>query len=155
MITITKYDKVFFENSKKWLSDLEIKKLTLTPDIDDASREKWFCSLKNKDDYLIWGLKYDDAPIGALGIKNIDWNRGIGEYWGYIGEKTYIGKGYGKEMICFVTSKALKLKLKKLYLKVADYNVRALNCYKKSGFVEVDRIDDRGYKLIIMEKKLC
>lgn len=154
MLTITEFNREFFEKSKKWLANPEIKKLTLSSDIDDVNREKWFLSLKDEDDYLIWGLKYNDMPIGTFGIKNIEWNKGIGEYWGYIGEKDYIGKGYGKEMVSFMFSNAKSLHLNKLYLKVADYNERAIRLYIKCGFNEVDRLQRDDYQIIIMEKEI-
>lgn len=69
MLIFAEFNREFLKN-KKWFADPKIKKLTFTSDIDDTRREKWFYSLKDKDDYLIWGLKYNDVPIGALGIKN-------------------------------------------------------------------------------------
>ncbi len=36
---------------------------------------------------------------------------------------------------------AKKVNIKQLYLEVRDFNKRAMHCYQKAGFVEVDRYD--------------
>lgn len=149
-IQFVDYTEEFLLLSKKWLSDPEIKKLTMTPDIDEEKQKLWFDGLKSRDDYYIKGITSDGFPIGAAGIKHISYTDSIGEYWGYIGEKAYIGKGIGKLMITEMLDLGKKLKLKKLYLHVADFNFRAYCLYKKFGFKDVEKIDG----VINMEKIL-
>ena len=90
-IEFVKYNETFLEKSWEWLNDKEIKYLTFTPDFTREQQKEWFLSLKDKKDYFIKGVLYNDIPIGVVGLKNItDIN---GEYWGYIGEKEYCNKG--------------------------------------------------------------
>ncbi|MBQ6888860.1 MAG: GNAT family N-acetyltransferase [Lachnospiraceae bacterium] len=149
-IQFVEFDERFFLLSQKWLNNSEIKKLTMTPDTDENDRIAWYESLKHREDYYIKGILADDVPIGAVGIKHINRVSGTGEYWGYIGEKSYIGKGIGKEMMAAMYATAYALGLNRLTLKVADFNIRACRLYEKQGFVETAREDH----VIVMEKIL-
>lgn len=138
MVELVSFDLLYFTKSKIWLSDPVISSLTDSGKLpDDVVREKWFENLKNRADYLIWGLEYKKVPIGVCGIKNI--NDGIGEYWGYIGEKEYWGRGIGKEMMHLVENKAIMYRLDKLTLRVLCSNFRAIQLYKRMGYNEVCR----------------
>lgn len=126
------YSEPYLEHSWLWLNDSEIKELTFTPDFDKNSQLAWFNSLKDKLNYQIWGIEYDNIPIGVFGIKNI--SEVDGEYWGYIGEKQYWGKGISQWMLdrSIEFSKRRKIDL---YLYVKEDNIRAIRAYEKKGFV--------------------
>lgn len=149
-VKFVEYSKNFFDYSKEWLADREIKWLTVTPDIDDETREKWFRELKDRTDYYIWGIAVDKIPVGAVGIKHIDYENKTGEYWGYIGNKEYWGRGIGKKMVEHMCEEAKKLGLDTLSLKVAEYNHRAIHLYSKQGFEMI--VNDSG--IILMQKEL-
>jgi RimJ/RimL family protein N-acetyltransferase len=142
-LKFVEYDEIFLELSTKWLSDPEIKRLTMTPEIDRTKQLEWFSSLKNRNDYYIRGILYSNNPIGAFGIKNI--SRDCAEYWGYIGEKEYWSKGIGKYMLNYIFRYAKKSGLSYLYLKVHKDNYRAIALYKKYGFTELFQIDEVIY----------
>lgn len=127
------YDRQFLNKSWDWLHDPEIKQLTMTPDFTKEDQEKWFNGLSQKSDYLIWGIRIYDQPIGVCGIKNISDH--TGEYWGYIGEKQYWNQGLGKKILDHTVTEAVKRSLTLLYLKVWDQNTRAIRLYEKYGFV--------------------
>lgn len=148
MIAFESYDENYLEKSWVWLNDPEIKKLTMTPDFTISQQRKWFDGLSENKSYKIWGVSYDEAPIGVFGIKSINHIKGEGEYWGYIGEKEYWGKGLGKKIMSEVLQKAkFELKLSNIYLKVSVQNKVAISLYKKLNFIETDMIDN---ELIIM-----
>lgn len=149
-IQFIEYDETFLHLSKRWLRDPEIKRLTMTPDIDDETQRRWFETLNQRKDYLIWGILADKKPIGAVGIKNIDQVTKNGEYWGYIGEKAFIGQGIGRHMVETMVDNGKNIGLKTLTLKVANYNQRAYALYKNMGF-EVIATEDT---VNIMEKRL-
>lgn len=120
--------------SKLWLLDPELNHLIHAGELpSDEDRLAWFESLPNREDYLIWGVEYNGQPIGVSGLKRIANKKA--EYWGYIGEKAFWGKGLGKEMMKEVINKALELGLDTLWLRVRKYNPRAINLYKRIGFV--------------------
>ena len=101
---------------------------------------KFFKNIKSRSGYFIYGVSIDGVKVGACGLKNISANEG--EYWGYIGDKKYWGYGHGKEIINLCIQKAKDLGLKKINLKVAVSNERAIRLYRKYGFSETG-IEDK------------
>lgn len=138
-IKLEVFDETYLEQSWVWLNDPEIKYLTNTGVFTKEQQYSWFLTLDSKEDYKLWGVRYNDRPIGVFGIKNIE-NR-MGEYWGYIGEKEHWGKGLGSSIMDAIIDEARKAGLDSLYLKVIDENIRAIKLYKKMGF-EFDSIKD-------------
>ena len=133
-IKFVEYNEIFLEKSWEWLNDKEIKFLTCTPDFTKEQQKKWFLSLKDKKDYFIKGVLYNNTPIGVVGLKNI--TDTDGEYWGYIGEKEYWNKGIGKDLINYIFRYSYILNLKEIYLKVIKDNIRAIKLYQKMNFKE-------------------
>ncbi|HHQ5461068.1 TPA: GNAT family N-acetyltransferase, partial [Aeromonas hydrophila] len=89
-LELVTYSREFLDLSWYWLNDPEIKKLTGTPTFTRQQQEEFFVSLP-RSNYLVWGLMYQNKPIGVIGLKNID--NVSAEYFGYIGEKNLWGKG--------------------------------------------------------------
>jgi RimJ/RimL family protein N-acetyltransferase len=131
-ITLENYDENFLELSWNWLNDPEIKHLTNSINFTKQEQLIWYKKIPEKSDYLIWGVKIDNFPIGVCGIKKIKNQKA--EYWGYIGEKEYWGKGIGRQIINKIEIKALALNIKTLNLKVIKTNHRAIALYIKMGF---------------------
>ncbi len=131
-INFVDYSLVFLEKSWEWLNNEEIKKLTLTTDFTKEQQRSFFNSLPERTNYFIKGMTHNSVPIGVCGLKNI--TDKDGEYWGYIGEKDYWGRGIGKEIVKYILDIAKKKCLKSVYLKVSDSNLRAIRLYEKSGF---------------------
>lgn len=137
MLTIEDYSEIYLDKSWDWLNDPEIKKLTNTPDFTKEGQKLWFEGIFKNETYKVWGVRFDETPIGVFGIKNIDYQSSTGEYFGYIGEKKYWGKGLGKEILSKIVDKAkFDIKLETLYLKVLIENEVAINLYKKFNFIE-------------------
>ena len=145
-VKLVDFNKNYLDISWNWLLDSELRKMIQAPIVTKEKQLKWFKIIKGKKDYLIWGIEVDTKPIGACGIKNISSSKG--EYWGYIGEKSYRGKGIGEMMMSLIIEKAKELKLKKIYLKVLNENILAIKLYKKFDFVTADNQKDT----IIMHK---
>lgn len=133
-IQLVDFSEKFLELSFLWLSDSEINRLTNTGLITRESQKKWFASLSNRIDYKVWGVCYDEIPIGVCGLKHIQQN--CAEYFGYIGDKSKWG-GTGTVMMQCVEQKALELGIDRLILRVLSINNRAIALYKKMGYVEV------------------
>ena len=137
MLKLEKYDSVYLEKSWEWLADPETKMLTNTPDFTKEEQLKWFEEMPHRENYKIWGASFNEIPIGIFGIKNINLVEQTGEYWGFIGEKEFRGKGFGhlilEELLQFAQT---DLKLKEIHLKVIKKNKVAIHLYKKMGFKE-------------------
>lgn len=139
-VSFVDYNRQFLSLSHKWLSDKEIKHLTNTPDVTRESQEIWFSSLHGRNDYYIKGVLFNGRPIGACGLKHI--TSTDGEYWGYIGEKDYWGKGIGGRMMAFIEECAKSLGLRQIYLHVLKDNERAIRLYTKNGYRAVSEKDN-------------
>ncbi|MEJ7578416.1 MAG: GNAT family N-acetyltransferase [Pyrinomonadaceae bacterium] len=126
------YDERLLELSWSWLQDEEIRRLTMTPQFTKQEQITWFEGLRDRNDYLIWGIEAYGTLIGAFGIKGIDGESG--EYWGYIGDKRFWGRGIGKWIVSEAIERAKEIGLKRLYLKVAEENSRAISLYQKFRF---------------------
>jgi RimJ/RimL family protein N-acetyltransferase len=147
-IDFVEYTDIFLNLSWSWLNNPEIKELTNTPTFTKEDQKRWFDDLKNKNDYLIFGITYNDIPIGVCGLKNI--NKNDCEYWGYIGEKMYWGKGIGKIILKQMEKMARELGIKTIYLNVIKTNDRAIFLYTRSGY----SITSESDKTLTMNKKL-
>ena len=148
MLEIVKYTEEFLPLSWKWLNDSEIKKLTMTSDFSKEDQINFFNSLSSRKNYKIFGIEFDGIKIGACGLKNIEQNRS--EYWGYIGEKEYWGKGLGKEILTKMINLAINEKISSVYLKVEKNHYRAIKLYEKFGFV--NKLEEDNY--LIMDKNI-
>jgi len=146
--TFVKFDRVFLDLSGTWLNDPEIRYLTNSGEVSKEQQEAWFISLPERKDYCIWGIKADSVPVGVCGLKNI--TASDCEYWGYIGEKQYWGKGLGKELMIYLEGQALGMGKSSIWLRVIRENARAISLYTKQGYIIESEIDS----LIVMRKKL-
>lgn len=133
-LCLRKYDLLYLAKSEEWLCDPYTKKMTCADNLSHEQRLKWFEDVLLRKDYKIWGLEYDDVPIGVCGLKSI--TDIDGEYFGYIGEKDYRGIGIGKSMINQVIDKARQYGLSSIHLKVLHENIPAMSLYCKMGFLE-------------------
>ena len=147
-VALCAFDTGFLEASWNWLQDEELRKLVDTQIITKEQQQNWFETLPQRTDYCIWGVLCGSEPVGVMGIKNIKNN--IGEYWGYIGDKSYWGKGVASAMMKSAIAEGLSLQLKYLTLKVLRINQRAINLYQKHGFAETQA--DEIY--LLMEKQI-
>lgn len=147
-VTFGAFNKDISELSYRWLNDAEIAVLTDAPKVTREIQQQFFASLPTRHDYHIWAIFFDSKPIGCLGIKNVQ--DGSGEYWGYIGEKEYWGRGVGRTMLVKAMVEAKKLNLTELTLEVIKSNSRARNLYLKFGFTEVGASKTK----IFMRKKV-
>ena len=126
------FDERFLEISWTWLNDEEIRRLTMTPVFTKEQQRVWFAGLRERTDYVIWGVEMDGKPIGAFGLKNL--NDTTGEYWGYIGDKDHWGQGIGRWMVNDAIKRAGALGLKHLWLRVLSNNLRAIHLYLGCGY---------------------
>lgn len=139
-VEFREYDRKTFEKTFEWLNDPELKELTVTPDLDRESQEKWFQGLKDRKDYYIRSVWRDEEPIAVFGIKHI--TDSDGEVWGYIGEKKYWGKAIGVDMFHHVFDYARSLNLQSLYTKSLKSNYYSYKISKRFGFEIEKELDN-------------
>jgi RimJ/RimL family protein N-acetyltransferase len=63
-----------------------------------------------------------------------------------IGDKNYWSRGYGTDAVTTLTGFGFgELNLQRIWLRVFDFNTRAIRCYEKSGFVLEGRLRRHHY----------
>lgn len=139
MENIVKLRKIKLSDKKyfaKWWRDRSLLKVTSgkLKRISDKEVDKYFNRIlrgsKGKQYIITAGGKI----IGhiALEQRRADWY----ETQIIIGEKKQQDRGYGIKVIKQLLGKAQKLGIKKIYLEVRLDNLKAINAYKKCGFVK-------------------
>lgn len=151
-IRLTRYDRAYLDKSWDWLRDPEIKTLTLTPDFTREQQSAFFDALPGRRDYKIWGVAADHCEkIGAAGIKHI--NGADGEFWCYIGEREWWGRGIGGRILELCEEQALLLGIYRLIMVAAASNARSVKAFEKMGFVIDDVVPGEG--LVQLSKPLA
>jgi RimJ/RimL family protein N-acetyltransferase len=83
----------------------------------------------------------DDRLIGEIGFEDDDLPAGETFLSVGIGEREYWGKGYGTDALMVILRYAFtELNLERVSLTVSEYNPRAIQSYRKAGFVEEGRL---------------
>ena len=94
----------------------------------------------------------DGKHIGNCSYYNIDRFRNETELGIMIGDRDYWNKGYGEEIINTLIQYIFEqTRIKRVYLKTLDWNLRAQACFKKCGFKQYGRLDRDGFSFILME----
>lgn len=139
-IRLREYRKEDIEQRLRFINDPEILRylesgipypLTLNEEL------KWFESVSAfKDTYRFAIETLEDSQyIGDCGINSIDWKNSVASAVIFIGNKKYLGKGYGtdamKTLLDFVF---MEMNLNKVRLNVYSFNERAVKSYEKCGF---------------------
>lgn len=123
-----------------WVNNPNIKHLTGTVfPVSSFEHEKWIKYKATDVDskLFIIQLKENSKNIGIIGLNKIDYLNGNAELYISIGETDYFGNGYGSEAISSLTDFCFtRLRLHKVYLRVFQQNTRAIQVYKKIGFLE-------------------
>jgi len=140
IVKLVPYSERFLKLSWGWLNDPEIRILANVPKFTKQDQEKWFDSLIDIENYKIWGVVYDEEPIGVCGLKKI--TKKDCEYWGYIGNKDYWGIGIGSNILDQLIRYAKNSGLESLWLVVINDNERAIRLYDKFGFKTEEYFDN-------------
>ena len=149
------------EKFTAWLNDPEViinldtvsKSLTL-------ESEKEFLQSISKSNNIIFGIidNSTDNIIGTCGLHGINNIDGTAEFGIFIGEKTRWGKGFGSEATRLILDYGFSvLNLNNIYLRVYEFNKRAIRIYEKCGFKIIGKrreskmIAGKRYDVILMD----
>ena len=96
---------------------------------------------------FVIALREGDRCIGTLGCHNIDWRSRVAEMGIVIGRRELLGKGHGTEATrLFLRFCFRELNLHRVFLRVFDFNERAIRSYLKCGFVEEGRLREAFFR---------
>ncbi len=96
-----------------------------------------------KNDAYLFAIRTltEDKLIGFIQLDGIQWPHGNSFVAIGIGERDFWGKGYGTDAMREILRFAFdELNLYRVSLDVFEYNQRAVQSYKKAGFVEEGRM---------------
>lgn len=130
----------------KWLNDISISQY-LSPEMRlTIEKERELLKTFSNDNVMFAIVdKETDELIGNCSFMNHDKTSQNAEIGIFIGDKSKWGKGYGSEAMMLLLDYGFNvLNLYCIYLKVLEYNKRAIASYKKCGFREAGRL--RGYR---------
>lgn len=76
-----------------------------------------------------------EQSIGTIFLRNVDKVNGSGIVGIFIGDRRYLGKGYGTDALNALCDFGFgEMRLERIELEVFDYNLRAMRSYEKAGF---------------------
>jgi len=124
----------------KWANDPEFNQY-LSHGLKPTTKEmmgKLYEDLINKNNFLFVIVdKKTEKTIGIVGLHHPNWQIRSAEYTIHLGDKGFWGKGHGSEATDFILNYGFEtLNLNKVWLGVNEANKKAVNFYKKKGFVK-------------------
>lgn len=132
-----------------WVNDPEVLATLMMYTPKNLQSELEFIERAYKrDDEIILGiaLKANDKLIGTTGLHDIDWKNRNCMFGILIGDKTEWGQGYGTEATRLMVDYAFgTLGMHRVWLRVYEYNQRAIRVYEKVGFVREGMLREDRY----------
>ena len=121
---------------RKWRNSEEVSRYMYNDDkISPEQQEKWFISIKDRNDCKYWIIHYDNRKVGLANLVDIN-QRFSSCYWAfYLGDMNIRGGGVGSKVEYNVLNYVFeKLKLNKLRCEVFVENKRVISMHEKFGF---------------------
>lgn len=134
-----------------WLNDPEVREgLAMLYPVSLLHEEQWLEGVMKLEPaaqpFAIDALAEGQSPaasihIGILGLHNLDWKNSHAELGIFIGDKAFWGRGYGTDALRTLLQFAFsELNLHRVWLKVYEYNARAIRSYEKAGLKHEGRL---------------
>lgn len=127
----------------KWIRDEEaiIYSLSVFQKMKtDRQIEDWYTQLISDSKNSNHGIFIDGVFVGYAGICSISHTNKSGEYFIFIGDKHYWGKGVGTEVTQQIVKKGFEeLNLNRIMLTVSRPNTAGVKAYERAGFVHEGR----------------
>jgi RimJ/RimL family protein N-acetyltransferase len=129
----------------RWANDLEVEVLgggdPPTPQSVERVKAEHARRQKESPDDVNFAIEVDGNLIGMVALFRTDTTARTSELGIVIGERSYWGKGYGQDAIRTVVGYGFRHRnLQRVWLTVTETNDRALNAYKRCGFIEEGRL---------------
>jgi RimJ/RimL family protein N-acetyltransferase len=140
LVRLRAYERSDLEEVMKWINDEEVTDFLgpLVYPLSSVAEEKYIEAAAISSDtnktFVIEAIA-ESKYIGAINFHAINWLNRSTELGIVIGDKSYWGRGYGTDAMRVMMRLAFdKMNLHRLWLRVYDYNQRAIASYEKCGF---------------------
>jgi diamine N-acetyltransferase len=136
------FDEAALPLVRVWINDEEVRQGTGTEGpVSDREHRRWYESVMDDPSQRIFliaqGKGSEARPVGALGLRGINWRSRHAEYWIYLGDRLARGKGLADEASMLLLRFAFNtLGLHRIFLQVNVTNQSAISLYRRLGFVE-------------------
>ncbi len=138
-VRIRALKKTDIDEIMKWINDPEVKQnLLMRYPISRNQEEKWIENAMDETDprNKAFAIETKDGVyLGGIGLHRIDWEDRNAEVGIVIGKKEYWNKGYGTDAMVAILNFAFnQMNLHRVYLRVFEFNRRAIRSYQRCGF---------------------
>jgi RimJ/RimL family protein N-acetyltransferase len=128
-----------------WVNDLEIEVLgggdPPTPKSVARVKAEHERRQKESPDDVNFAIEADGKLIGMIALFRMDATARTSELGIVIGNRSYWGRGYGQDAIRTAVDYGFRHRnLQRVWLTVTENNGRAVNAYKRCGFIEEGRL---------------
>ncbi|WP_443659694.1 GNAT family N-acetyltransferase [Clostridium algidicarnis] len=152
-ICLRAYKQEDIQIATSFVNDKELKKFLVTDIPFPMSlweEDEWIKSQKsNKNgeyNFAIEDIK-TKMYIGGCGIQNVNWLTRVALVGIMIGDKDYLGKGYGTDAMKVLMDFIFKdMNIHKIRLSTFSFNIRAQKSYEKCGFKVEGILKDEVFK---------
>ncbi len=136
---------------REWFNDAEVCQFNSHhrfPNYDENMRDYFESTIKSRDNLILAICdKSNDLHLGNVSLQDIDALNQSAEFAILIGDKTYWGKGVGKEATQLIVEHGFKqLNLHRIYCGTAEDNMGMQNLALAMGFKEEGRFRHALYK---------
>ena len=105
-----------------------------------AAVTEFFDNLAKDRSSVNFAIEVDGVFIGDCGLSHFDQRAGTAELGIGIGDRDYLGKGYGREAVALLVDYGFRLwNVRKIWLETLADNERAIRSYQAVGFVPEGR----------------
>lgn len=141
---------------RRWINDPEVADFlaSIGFPLSLAEERRWVENMQRSVDYATHFtiVTKKGEPIGNIALMDINYSNRNAQLGIMIGERTFWGKGYGKDAIRAILGYAFgTMCLNKVELKLNIENKRALACYENCGF----KLEGRKRKQIFYRGRYC
>ncbi|TCL62097.1 RimJ/RimL family protein N-acetyltransferase [Hydrogenispora ethanolica] len=125
---------------------------------DPQQLERWYHANVPDRNYQIFAMEtLAGELIGDMELDHICWNKREAELRIRIGDRRYWGQGLGSQAIQLMLNYTMGERgFNRIYLRVYEFNERAIHCYLKNGFQQIGILQRRRSdwkNIILMEIK--
>jgi RimJ/RimL family protein N-acetyltransferase len=150
-IYLTELDRANAETIRAWLNDPEVHQFLLVGHvpITREQEQRYYDDQSASTDAFSFEIHIaaDGRYIGNVSLREIDFVHRYGEIGLVIGPREDWGKGYGADALVTCLGFAfLTLGLHSVSIRSHEDNQRALDLYRRIGFVETGRERERIYR---------
>lgn len=137
-----------WHNDRRVTEDLGIQDALFCVSMDEERGRVERMITSGSDRHLIIRLLGDGRDIGLISLHRLDPRNSSAELRIIIGEPSEWDKGYGGDAVKLLVDYAFNvLNLHRIYLRVTEYNKRAIACFRTSGFEREGVLRDDHFHL--------